>query len=137
MPLHPCTDACRHEELDATIVRLLSDHQAQQAEIDALRTQVERLEIELRDTLAPDYEVENLYRYLWDNESYPGYVVYRHFDDLTCTALEMARHHKVAAFVCESEATDYCAYRNEIQAKYGTDSVHAIKRPAPTLGKDK
>ena len=25
MPLHPCTDACRHEELDATIVRLLPD----------------------------------------------------------------------------------------------------------------
>lgn len=58
-----------------------------------------------------------------------GYIVFRHFDDLQCTIEEAALVHKVAVFICESEAEDYCAYRNEMMMKYGTDAVEAIKRP--------
>lgn len=70
-----------------------------------------------------------LYRYLWLN-ALGGYVVYRHFDDLECSVEEMATTHRSATFVFESEASDYCAYRNEMMAKYGTDAVEAIERPA-------
>ena len=68
------------------------------------------------------------YKCMWIN-SVGGYVVYRHFDDLACTVEQMAMTHRTATFVCESEALDYCAYRNEMMEKYGTDAVEAIERP--------
>lgn len=43
MPLHPCTDACRHAEMDATIVRLLGERQDQQVEIDNLMARYREL----------------------------------------------------------------------------------------------
>jgi len=68
------------------------------------------------------------YRCVWDNDSFPGYVVYRHFDDLKCTTKKMVDAHKVAEFVCEAEADDYCAYRNEMMLKYSSDEVFLIVR---------
>ncbi|WP_294256181.1 hypothetical protein [Propionivibrio sp.] len=41
----------------------------------------------------------------------------------------MADTHRIASFVCESEAKDYCAYRNEMTKKYGSDDVTLIERP--------
>lgn len=70
-----------------------------------------------------------LYRYVFLNLPWSlNYVVYRHFDDLKCTVKQMATAHRCASFVSESEASDYCAYRNEMMAKYGTDAVEAIER---------
>lgn len=68
-----------------------------------------------------------LYRYMF--LSAYGYVVYRHFDDLKCGVEKMAVTHRSAIFVFETEAADYCAYRNEMIDKYRTDDVSAIKRP--------
>lgn len=56
-----------------------------------------------------------------------GEVVYRHFDDLKCTEEEMALVHKIAVFVCESDAVDFCLYRNNATQKYGIDAVDAIQ----------
>lgn len=71
-----------------------------------------------------------LYRYIFLSAAWSlNYVVYRHFEDLGCGEKQMAEVHRVATFVCESEAKDYCAYRNEMMAKYGTDAVEDIKRP--------
>ncbi len=41
----------------------------------------------------------------------------------------MAKAHRVATLVYESEAQDYCAYRNEMTKKYGSDDVALISRP--------
>ena len=46
-----------------------------------------------------------------------------------CDVEKRATSHKVAVFVFEAEATDYCAYRNEMMKKYETDDVSAIERP--------
>lgn len=67
-----------------------------------------------------------LYRYLFI-PNINGYVVYRHFFETNCTFEEMAATHGVATFVCESEACDYCAYRNEMTAKHGSDDVTLIE----------
>lgn len=55
-----------------------------------------------------------------------GYVVYRHWSDLTCPIEQHAKAHRVATFVCEAEGQDYCEYRNEMMVKYGTDDVMVI-----------
>ena len=53
-----------------------------------------------------------------------GYVVYRHsFDEARCSVAEGARAHKVAVFVEERAALDYCAYRNRLTAERGTDAL--------------
>lgn len=68
-----------------------------------------------------------LYRYIFMNAAWSlNYVVYRHFEDLKCSEEIIAEAHRVATFVCESEAENYCAYRNQMMAKYGTDAVEAI-----------
>ena len=71
-----------------------------------------------------------LYRYIFMNVPWSlNYVVYRHFDALKCGEHKMAEAHRVATFVSESEAKDYCAYRNEMTEKYGSDDVSLIERP--------
>lgn len=71
-----------------------------------------------------------LYRYIFMNVPWSlNYVVYRHFDALKCGEQKMAEAHRVATFVSESEAKDYCAYRNEMTEKYGSDDVSLIERP--------
>lgn len=52
-----------------------------------------------------------------------GYTVYRHFDDLKCSTERMAETHMVATFVSDAEGEDYCAYRNEMMEKRGTDEL--------------
>lgn len=72
------------------------------------------------------------YRQKWLS-SLGGYVVYRHWFDIEARGVAVERHataHKTAVFVCESEAADYCEYRNEMMRKYGTDDVAAIVRPS-------
>ena len=71
----------------------------------------------------PDFK---LYKYIWMNDSHPGYVVYRDSPDRKATEEDWARIHKTAAFVCGSEASNYCDYRNHMFNKYGTDDVNEI-----------
>jgi hypothetical protein len=44
-----------------------------------------------------------------------GYVVWRDVFEgqMRCSLEDAVRTHKAAVFVCESEAEDYCRYRNE------------------------
>ena len=58
-----------------------------------------------------------------------GYVVWRDVfeGNMRCTPEEAAQAHKVATFVCESEALNYAEYRNAMTLKYGTDDVGAIR----------
>lgn len=67
------------------------------------------------------------HRYQWVPGS--GYVVWRDVfeGDMRCTLEGAIKAHRVAAFVCESEAENYCNYRNYMALKYGTDDVHVIK----------
>lgn len=75
-----------------------------------------------------------LYRYIFLNAPWSlNYVVYRHFDELKCGEKRMAEAHQVATFVCESEAKDYCSYRNEMTEKNGSDDVALIARPNAEL----
>lgn len=74
-----------------------------------------------------------MYRYIFLNKPWSlNYVVYRHFDDLRCSEEQMAMTHRVATFVCEAEARDYCAYRNEMTETYGSDDVARIMRSVAT-----
>lgn len=52
-----------------------------------------------------------------------GYVVYRHIKDIHADLVEIAKVHKVATFITESEAKDYCEYRNKSMLESGTDLV--------------
>lgn len=71
-----------------------------------------------------------MYRYVFLNKSWSlNYVVYRHFDGLKCSEEQEAVTHRIATFVCESAAKDYCDYRNEMIRKYGSDEVSLIVRP--------
>ena len=65
-----------------------------------------------------------MYRLAYLND---GYVVYRHWGDLTCSIEKHAKTHRVATFVCEADGQDYCDYRNEMMKKHGTDDVLAIR----------
>jgi len=68
-----------------------------------------------------------IYKWEWMNEFNPSYVVYRHIFDLSrCTLEAGIRAHKVALFITESEAADYCEYRNHMTWKYGSDDVDLI-----------
>lgn len=53
------------------------------------------------------------YKCRWTQEFNPGYVVYRHVFDDKCSYEDGIRAHKVALFVSEDEAVDYCKYRNK------------------------
>ena len=55
-----------------------------------------------------------------------GYVVYRHYDDLTCSLDAMVRTHQIATFICESEAAEYCQHRNEQMVRNDSDDVALI-----------
>jgi hypothetical protein len=56
-----------------------------------------------------------------------GYLVYRRaFDTDRCTLEDGAVAHKVAVFVTESEAANYCHYRNHMTTISGTDDVEKI-----------
>jgi hypothetical protein len=59
-----------------------------------------------------------------------GYIVWRdvYEGNMRCTLQEAVEAHKVARFVCQSDAEDYAKYRNEMTARYGTDNVHVIQR---------
>lgn len=59
-----------------------------------------------------------------------GYVVWRDVFEgqMRCSLHDAVLTHKVAVFVCESEASDYCAYRNEMTVLHGTDSIEPIGR---------
>lgn len=64
-----------------------------------------------------------LYKYIWLDR----YTVYRHVFDLNkCSIEEGARAHKVAEFVTEEEAKNYCEYRNYMFKKYGSDAIELI-----------
>jgi len=64
------------------------------------------------------------YKYL----SSMGYVVWRDVfeGDMRCALDDAVKEHKVAVFVCESEASNYCDYRNAMTMKHGTDDVSKI-----------
>lgn len=58
-----------------------------------------------------------LYRYIHIDAPWSlNYVVYRHFDDLKCDVHKLAETHRVATFVCKTEAEDYCADWNDFKA---------------------
>lgn len=52
------------------------------------------------------------HKYEWISEL--GYVVWRDVfeGDMRCTLREAVLTHKVATFVCEEDALDYCGYMN-------------------------
>lgn len=58
------------------------------------------------------------YRRAWLSEL-GGYVVYRHWFYLEerISIEQHAEAHKIAVFVYEAEAVDYCGYRNEMMHK--------------------
>lgn len=63
-----------------------------------------------------------LYRDIYMHEH--GYIVYRHcFDETCCGVTDGALAHKVAVFVDEASATDYCTYRNRLIAERRTDAL--------------
>ncbi len=68
-----------------------------------------------------------LFKYKWMKDMHPGYVVYRNvFDTGKCTLEEGIKTHKVALFVTESDAKNYCDYRNHMTELYGKDDVTLI-----------
>lgn len=58
-----------------------------------------------------------------------GYPVWRDVfeGEMRCSLEEAIRAHRVATFVCESEADNYAEYRNVMTMRYGTDDVSAIQ----------
>lgn len=68
-----------------------------------------------------------LYKHTYLPKFKPGYVVYRDIADTDCSIEELATAHKVALFVQESDALDFCKYRNEMTEKYGTDDASVIE----------
>lgn len=54
-----------------------------------------------------------------------NYVVYRHLcsGQTPCNEKVMAEVFRVATFVDEAEAKDYCAYRNKLIEKNGSDKL--------------
>lgn len=71
-------------------------------------------------------EVCSLYRTRWITGM--GYVVYRHFPEMKCSVEEWAKVHKVAVFVQEDEAMEFCVLRNCMTAKNGTDELQINRR---------
>jgi hypothetical protein len=66
----------------------------------------------------------NLYRTLWFNSL--GYLVYRHCFEVHGDEINTrigAVQHKVAVFVLENDAKDYCAYRNRLTDQNGSDAL--------------
>lgn len=76
-------------------------------------------------------EAEALYRFCYLSSI--GYIVYRHAFPDHCPLDAGAKAHKVAVFVTESEASNYCDYRNYWTRENGTDEVHKIPPAASTL----
>ena len=69
----------------------------------------------------------SIYRHRWILTS-GGYVVYRHLIpdifDQPGRADEAALAHRVATFVTEQEAADYCEYRNRLMDERGSDALN-------------
>jgi len=61
------------------------------------------------------------------NGAISGYVVYRDSVPAHPDRELIARSHKVAVFVDDSEALDYCRYRNKWIDITGTDALENIK----------
>lgn len=64
-----------------------------------------------------------LYRMLPGSNELGGYLVYRHIFASSCPVKEGAAQHRVATFVTEHDARQYCDYRNFLTGLYGTDRV--------------
>ena len=77
----------------------------------------------------------DIYKYL---STADGYLVYRALVSKPHIPLEdVARAHKVAVFVDESEARDYCRYRNELIDQRGTDEMFDVPLlPCPVCGSE-
>ena len=55
---------------------------------------------------------------------------------MKCPLDDAVKAHKVAVFVCESEAAEYCQHRNALTAKLGTDELPpSAKSETPAAGK--
>lgn len=52
-----------------------------------------------------------------------GYVVFQIRSVIKCDLLKYASVHAVAAFICEDDAKDYAAYRNDRAFKEGTQNI--------------
>ena len=46
---------------------------------------------------------------------------------MRCPLDDAVKTHKVAVFVTETEASNYCGYRNAMTVKYGTDDPSVIR----------
>lgn len=70
---------------------------------------------------------------LRDQVGHGGYLVYRRaFDEAKCGLERGAEAHRVAIFVTESEASNYCDYRNAMTIRLGTDDTDGIRFPEIT-----
>ncbi len=79
---------------------------------------------------------EERFRALMDRIGSGGYLVYRRaFEEARCGLERGAEAHKVAVFVTEAEASNYCDYRNHMTVKHGTDDT-AVIRFASKLGEE-
>lgn len=56
-----------------------------------------------------------------------GYIVFRHFEEFGDVNVCIALAFRVATFVTEAEAVDYCKYRNNETARNNSDSVLLIR----------
>ena len=58
-----------------------------------------------------------------------GYVVWRDVFEgqMKCPLDDAVKTHKVAVFVTEMEASNYCEYRNAMTVKHGTDDESVIR----------
>ena len=58
-----------------------------------------------------------------------GYVVWRDVFEgqMKCPLDDAVKTHKVAVFVTEAEASNYCEYRNAMTVKHGTDDESVIR----------
>lgn len=86
-------------------------------------------ELEQRRRLLPAAAVVRWpYRCADYSSSRGGYVVWRDVFEgaMRCSEADAIEAHKQATFVCEADALDYCAYRNEATARLGTDDVTRI-----------
>lgn len=66
-----------------------------------------------------------LYKVVFINHGeYFGYLVYRDcFDPRKCNVRQGQLDHRVAVFVFQVDAIDYCMYRNTLMDKHGSDEL--------------
>lgn len=58
----------------------------------------------------------DLYRYLDIDEFNPTYVVYRSLGEKGCDVKKEAIAHRQALFMYESDAIEYCKFKNQVQS---------------------